>query len=144
MRDRGTGEVDELTMGKAATFATTMQSVRVCTGRARRAAALAAGLALLSWALASGPAVAQVRPGAAPDAIDRSRDLSSKPMPTLPAAEQPTERLVPESRQRDPRTGGEFVTPPRYERSSPDRSWQAPPPATFAPPGESPPRLPGR
>ena len=108
------------------------------------ATAMVAGFALLFIALPTGPTAAQIRPGTAPDAIDRSRELSTKPIPALPAPEQPLERLVPETRQRDPRTGGEFVTPPRYERSAPDQLRQPAPPTTFGPPGESPTRVPGR
>ena len=87
---------------------------------------------------------AQVRPGAAPDAIDRSRGLSSQPIPSVTAPSQPTERLVPESRQRDPGTGRDVVTPSYYERPGPDGTWQAPPPMSWGAPAGSPTRIPGR
>lgn len=110
----------------------------------RRSAAFAAGLGLVFWTLAGGPTAAQVRPKLAPDPIDRSRGLSTQPRPTLAAPEEPTERLVPESRQRDPGTGKEMVIPPHYERSTTDRPWQAPPPTGYGTPGERPMRIPGR
>lgn len=111
----------------------------------RRHAALAASLALLSWSvMGSGVAFAQGRPGKGPDPIDQSKDLSTKPMPSLPAPDQPIERVVPESRQRDPATGREFVTPPRYERSTPGLPSSSPPPGAFPPPGDPLPRVRGR
>ena len=110
-----------------------------------RSAAVAAGLALLFWSLASSPTAAQVlRPGTAPDPIERSRDLSGRPMPKVTAPDQPTERLVPESRQREPVTGKEIVTPPHYERSTPDGTWQSAPPTSYGTPTAIPPRIPGR
>jgi hypothetical protein len=135
----------EATMGERAAFATRMQGgVTVWMGPVKRSAALAAGLGLLFSSLASGPAAAQVRPGAAPDPIDRSRGLSGRPMPTVTAPNQPTERLVPESRQREPGTGREIVTPSYYERSTPDGTWQAPPPTSYGAPPGNPTRIPGR
>ncbi len=111
----------------------------------KRSAALAASVGLLFGSMtASGPAVAQVRPGKAPDPIDQSRGLSTRPVPSLPAPEQPTERVVPESRQRDPGTGREFVVPPHYERSTPGQPSSSPPPSAFPPPGDALPRPRGR
>ena len=113
-------------------------------GPVRRFAGLAVALALVFWSGAATPTTAQVRPGAAPDPIDQSRGLSTQPRPALPPSGQPTERLVPESRQREPGTGREIVTPPYYDRQTPDRVWQGPPPATYGPPRDTPPRMPGR
>ena len=111
----------------------------------RRRTALAASLALLSWSMAaSGQAVAQLRPGKAPDPIDHSKDLSTKPMPSLPGPTPPTERLVPESRHRDPATGREFVVPKHYERSTPGQPSSTPSPGAFPPPGDPLPRVRGR
>lgn len=119
--------------------------VAAWTVQVRRSTAFTVGLGLLFWSLASGSTAAQVRPGAAPDPIDQSRGLSGRPMPTLTAPKQlPAERLVPESRQRDPGTGREFVTPSYYERSTPDGTWQAPPPMSYGAPAGSPMRIPGR
>jgi hypothetical protein len=113
--------------------------------RTRRSAALAGSVSLLLWSMAaSGPAVAQTRPGKAPDPIDQSRGLSTKPVPSAPGPDQPTERVVPESRQRDPATGREFVVPPHYERSVPGQPSSSPPPGAFPPPGDSLPRPRGR
>jgi hypothetical protein len=63
------------------------------------------------------------------------------PMPTLTAPDQPTERLVPESRRREPGTGREIVTPSYYERSTTDGMWQAPPPSSYSAPAGSPARI---
>jgi hypothetical protein len=90
-----------------------------------------AGLAVVLCSLGAGQAAAQLRP----DPIDRSRDLSTQPRPTLKTPEQPTERVVPESRQRDPGTGREVVVPQRYDRSSPDRPQQEAPSTTYGTPG---------
>src|SRR5262245_35992918 len=110
----------------------------------RRPSALAAGLALVASSMtASGPAVAQARPGKGPDPIDQSRDLSTRPMPSLPAPEQPTQRLVPESRNRDSVTGRDVVVPPHYERSIPGQT-SSPPPGALPPAGEPLPRIRGR
>ena len=126
-------------------FARRTRGVASWVGSVRRSAAVAAGLGLLFWNLASGPAIAQVlRPGTAPDPIQRSRDLSGRPIPQVTAPDQPTERLVPESRQREPGTGREIVTPPYYERSMPDRTWQSAPPTSYSTPTGSPTRPPGR
>jgi hypothetical protein len=119
----------------------TMQAVWRSAARMRRSAAFAAVLAVVSWSLAAGPTAAQIRP---PDPIDQSRDRSTQPRPALPPPGQPTERLVPESRGRDLGTGKDTVTPPHYERSTPDRLWQGPPPPSYTAPGESPTRVPGR
>jgi hypothetical protein len=129
-------------MGHRAVFAMRRKAVwQFWVPEVRRSAAFTAGLGLVLWSLAGGPTAAQVRP----DPIDRSRGLSTKPMPTLAAPEQPPERVVPESRQRDLGTGKVFVVPPHYERSTTDRQWQAPPPTRYGtPPGESPRRIPGR
>ena len=61
---------------------------------------------------------------------------------TAPA--EPTGRVVPESRQRESGTGRDIVTPPYYERSTPDGTWQSAPPTSYGTPTGSPPRLPGR
>jgi hypothetical protein len=106
-----------------APFATRMQTVSV-----RRGAPLAAGLGLAFWVLAGAPAAAQSDP------IDRSHDLSMKPIPKLAAPEEPTERLVPESRRRDTGTGKDKVVSPHYERATTDRP-EAPPPTGYDPPG---------
>ena len=135
----------EATMVERAAFVRRMRGVAIRAGSVRRSAAVAAGLGLLFWNLASGPATAQVlRPGAAPDPIQRSRDLSGRPGPTLTAPDQPTGRLVPESRQRESGTGREIVTPPYYERSTPDGTWQSAPPTSYGAPTGGAPRLPGR
>ena len=111
--------------------------------RMRRPAVLAASGGLLLWSVtAGGPAIAQI--GKAPDPIDQSRGLSSKPIPSAPVPEQPAQRVVPESRHRDPATGREFVIPPRYERSGPGLPSSSPPPGAFPPPGDSLPRPRGR
>ena len=110
----------------------------------KRFAGLATALALVVWSGASTPANAQARPGGAPDPIDQSRGLSTQPRPALPAPPQPSERLVPESRQRESGTGKEYVTPPHYERSTPDRTFQGPPPTTYGPPSGTPGPIPGR
>jgi hypothetical protein len=131
-------------MVERAAFVRRMRGVAIWAGSVRRSAAVAAGLGLLFWNLASSPATAQVlRPGAAADPIQRSRDLSGRPRPTVTAPDQPTGRVVPESRQRESGTGREIVTPPYYERSTPDGTWQSAPPTSYGTTG-SPPRLPGR
>ena len=114
--------------------------------RTRRSAAFAASVGLLLWSMtASGLAVAQTRPGKGPDPIDQSRGLSTKPVPSAPGPDQPTERVVPESRQRDPATGREFVVPPHYERSGPGQPSTSPPPPGALPPlGDNVPRPRGR
>ena len=106
--------------------------------------AFAAALALLLWSLPTRPTAAQVRPVAGPDAIDRSRALSSQPRPSMTAPDQPTERLVPESRRREPGTGREIVTPSYYERRGPGGTWQAPPSISYGAPAGSATRIPGR
>jgi len=107
-------------------------------GRAtlRRSAALAAGLGLVLWSLSGGPAAAQS--GGASDAIDRSRELSTRPVPKLPTPEPSIERVVPENPPR------EIVVPPNMERTPTDRPWPAPPPTIYGAPGVTPPRTPGR
>jgi hypothetical protein len=115
----------------------------------RRPAVLAASAGLVLWsATASGPAIAQLRPDKAPDPIDQSRGLSTKPVPSAPSPEQPTERVVPESRHRDPATGREIVVPPRYERSGPGLPSTSPStlpsPGTLPPASDSLPRPRGR
>ena len=102
----------------------------------RRSAALAAGLGLVLLSLSGGPAAAQS--GGASDAIDRSRELSTRPMPKAPPPEQPTERVLPESPPR------EIVIPPNLERTPTDRPWPAPPPTSYGTPSGTPPRIPGR
>jgi hypothetical protein len=62
-----------------------------------------------------------------PSAIDQSRDLSTHGVPKLGAATTPAERLVPERRVRDPRTGREIVIPAHYERRITDQQWWVPP-----------------
>lgn len=103
----------------------------------RRLALLAAGLGLAFWVLAGAST------GARADPIDRSLDLSTKPRPKLAAPEQPTERLVPESRRRDIGTGTDKVVSPHYERTTTDRP-EGPPPTGYDPPGQRPPHTPGR
>ena len=102
----------------------------------KRSAALAAGLGLVLWSLSGDPAAAQS--GGASDAIDRSRELSTRPIPKLAPPVQPTERVVPENPPR------EIVVPPNLERTPTDRPWPAPPPTIYGAPGVTPPRTPGR
>jgi hypothetical protein len=132
-------------MGDRAVVATRMQVVSQSGRRSvRRSAVLAATVGIALWSLAVSPTAAQVRPGPAADAIDRSRGLSTQPRPARAAPELPTERLVPESRQRELGTGKEIVTPPYYDRSTPDRPWQMPPSASYGTPGAGPTSIPGR
>jgi hypothetical protein len=65
-------------------------------------------------------------PGRPPDAIDRSRELSTRPVPRVDAPEPPPERLVPERRVRVPGTDKEVVIPPHYERQITDQQSAAP------------------
>src|SRR3972149_8162042 len=64
-------------------------------------------LALL-WSLVGAPAVLAQTPrpgGAPPDPIEHSRALSLRPLPALPPAAPPAERVVSERRLRLPETG---------------------------------------
>ena len=110
---------------------------RTRTVSVRRWALLAAGLGLGCSVWAGGPTAAQGDP------IDQSRDLSTQSMPRLPVPAQPTERLVPESRRRDPLTGQDKVISPHYERATTGRP-EAPPPIGYDPPGQRAPHIPGR
>jgi hypothetical protein len=101
----------------------------------RRLALLAAGLGLAFSVLAGTPTVAQSDP------IDRSRELSKKPLPKLAAPEEPTERLVPESRRRDTGTNKDKVISPHYERATTGRP-EPPPPVGWDLPGPKPARTP--
>ena len=76
------------------------------------------------------------RPGVAPDPIDQARGTATRPVPTLPAPDQPAERLVPERRLRDPGTGKEIVIPPHYERRITDQQSQVPPLTGYGARGE--------
>lgn len=108
-------------------------------GTMRRAEVFTVGLPLLLWSLAAGGTAAQERPVIVADAIDRSRELSTRPVPkAAPPPAQPAERPAPEKGPQ------EIVVPPNRERTPTDRPWPAPPPTIYGTPGENPPRSPGR
>ncbi len=81
--------------------------------------------------LVSTPAWAQGRGKS--DPIDKSQDLSNKPLPGLPAPPEPRERIVPEKRVRDPVTGNEVIIPQHTERPG-----QPPPSTGFGTKGQGP------
>ena len=90
-------------------------------------------LALL-WSLVGAPAVLTQasRPGGAlPDPIEHSRALSLRPLPALPPAAPPAERVVSERRLRLPETGQEVVIPAHTERRLSDTQVLVPPLAGF-------------
>ena len=82
----------------------------------RNGSAVAALVFGLLFAIGAGGTPASAQGRGKPDPIDQSKGLSTKPLPSAPAPDQPRERLVPEKRHRDPHTGGEVVVPPHYER----------------------------
>ena len=85
-------------------------------------------LLLIAWLEGVGAAEAQSVPvpGRPPDAIDRSRELSTRPLPRVDAPEPPAERLVPERRVRVPGQDQDVVIPPHYERPLSDQQSVAP------------------
>jgi len=90
-------------------------------------------LVLLGSFPAAPPVLAQASriPGAAPDPIEHSRALSLRPLPALPPAAPPAERVVPERRLRVPETGQEVVIPAHTERHVSDQQVLVPPLAGF-------------
>ena len=89
---------------------------RSARGRSNRTATrlllatFAVGIAVV---VTAAPAAAQTRGKS--DPIEHSKDLSTKPMPGVPAPTEPRERIVPEKRVRDPMTGKEVVVPQHSE-----------------------------
>ncbi len=100
------------------------------SARTRR---LLPGLALAALGAGAAPVAAQtatIGPGA-PDPIAHSRALSLRPLPALPPAPAPAERVVSERRVRVPETGQEVVIPAHTERRISETQVAVPPLAAF-------------
>jgi hypothetical protein len=115
-----------------------MRPYRGARGRIARAVATSAALFALLLTLA-GPALAQLsgpRPGFprpfAPDPIDQSRALSTRPLPSVGPVPQPAERYVPERRVTVPGTGREIIVPGHTERAISGTQAQVPTLPTYS------------
>jgi hypothetical protein len=106
-----------------------------------RAAAALLPLAVLGICLPSAtPAPAQVPGlpatlGRPADPIDRARELSTAPRPSLGPAPQPRERIVPERRVTVPGTAQQIVIPAHSERVLSNTQVEVPTLAVYGSPG---------
>ncbi len=124
-------------------IAVALAALALSAGLAPAASAQPAGGWAGGWtgggpAPALGPAPApSVRP-LAPDPIDQSKALSTRPVPSAGPEPPIAYRLVPERRILVPGTAREIVIPPYYERLQPDGSVLAPPVTGYGTRGEGP------